>query len=98
MAQAQEEYKAKKERNLDISRIDGKYQAIYNDYEEDTKTIVLKNRLSGSDRHETNAKVFNKFYSNVELSSILVTKSVSTPWGILQSQKQVLAGKHFKHV
>ncbi|TDL61490.1 hypothetical protein E2R56_29245 [Rhodococcus qingshengii] len=42
MAQAQEEYKAKKERNLDISRIDGKYQAIYNDYEEDTKTIVDK--------------------------------------------------------
>lgn len=42
MAQAQEEYKAKKERNLDISRIDGKYQAIYNDYEEDTKTMVDK--------------------------------------------------------
>jgi hypothetical protein len=42
MAQAQEEYKAKKERNLDISRIDGKYQAIYNDYEEDTKTLVDK--------------------------------------------------------
>jgi hypothetical protein len=40
MAQAQEEYKAKKERNLDISRIDGKYRAIYNDYEEDTKTMV----------------------------------------------------------
>jgi hypothetical protein len=42
MAQAQEEYKAKKERNLDISRINGKYQAIYNDYEEDTKTMVDK--------------------------------------------------------
>jgi membrane protein involved in colicin uptake len=42
MTQAQEEYKAKKERNLDISRIDGKYQAIYNDYEEDTKTMVDK--------------------------------------------------------
>jgi hypothetical protein len=42
MAQAQEEYKAKKERNLDISRIGGKYQAIYNDYEEDTKTMVDK--------------------------------------------------------
>ncbi|MEH6993743.1 hypothetical protein V7075_13675 [Neobacillus drentensis] len=42
MTQAQEEYKAKKERNLDISRINGKYQAIYNDYEEDTKTMVDK--------------------------------------------------------
>jgi hypothetical protein len=40
MAQAQKEYKAKKERKLDISRIDGKYRAIYNDYEEDTKTMV----------------------------------------------------------
>ncbi|MEH6993742.1 Ig-like domain-containing protein [Neobacillus drentensis] len=83
---------------------------------------VLKNRLSGSDRHETNAKVFSKFYSNVELSSILVTKSetvnlvdaltagplaaklgspvllISTSWGLLQSQQQVLAGKQFKHV
>ena len=42
MAQAQEEYKAKKERKLDISRIDGKYRAIFNDYEEDTKTMVDK--------------------------------------------------------
>ena len=42
MTQAQEEYKAKKERNLDISRIDGKYQAIYNDYEEDARTMVDK--------------------------------------------------------
>jgi membrane protein involved in colicin uptake len=42
MTQAQEEYKAKKERDLDISRINGKYQAIYNDYEEDTKTMVDK--------------------------------------------------------
>ncbi|MCM3693163.1 Ig-like domain-containing protein [Neobacillus niacini] len=87
-----------------------------------TSANVLKNRIAGSNRHETNAKVFSKFYSNVELSSILVTKSetlnlvdaltagplaaklgspvllVSTPWGILQSQRQVLAGKHFKHV
>ncbi|MFP7298691.1 Ig-like domain-containing protein [Neobacillus niacini] len=87
-----------------------------------TSANVLKNRIAGTDRHETNAKVFSKFYSNVELSSILLTKSetlnlvdaltagplaaklgapvllVSTPWGILQSQRQVLNGKHFKDV
>ncbi|MCM3693162.1 hypothetical protein [Neobacillus niacini] len=42
MNEAQEEYKAKKERNLDFSRMEGKYRAIYNDYEEDTKTMVDK--------------------------------------------------------
>jgi putative cell wall-binding protein len=96
--------------------------SILNQIDKIASADVLKNRLSGSDRHETNAKVFSKFYSNVELSSILVTKSetvnlvdaltagplaaklgspvllVSSQWGLLQSQQQGLAGKHFKHV
>ena len=38
--QAQKEYKAKKERNQDVSRLEGKYLAIYNDYEQSTKTQV----------------------------------------------------------
>ncbi|WHZ02864.1 hypothetical protein QNH48_28760 [Neobacillus sp. YX16] len=40
IAQAQKEYKAKKERNQDVSRLEGKYLTIYNDYEESTKTQV----------------------------------------------------------
>lgn len=40
VAQAQKEYKVKKEKNMDLSRVEGKYRTIYNDYEEDTKTLV----------------------------------------------------------
>jgi hypothetical protein len=36
--QAKKEYQAKKDRNLDVSRLEGKYLAIYHDYEESTKT------------------------------------------------------------
>ncbi|MFP7298690.1 hypothetical protein [Neobacillus niacini] len=42
MNEMQEEYKAKKDRNLDHARMEGKYRAIYNDYEEDTKVMVDK--------------------------------------------------------
>lgn len=38
--QAQKEFKIKKESNQDVSRLEGKYLAIYNDYEESTKTQV----------------------------------------------------------
>ncbi|MEH7180580.1 hypothetical protein [Neobacillus vireti] len=38
--EAEKEYKVKKERNIDVSRLEGKYRAIYNDYEESTKTLV----------------------------------------------------------
>jgi hypothetical protein len=40
MAQAQKEYKAKKEMNQDVTRLEGKYRTIFNDFEEDTKTQV----------------------------------------------------------
>jgi putative cell wall-binding protein len=40
-----------------------------------TSGNVLANRLSGVNRHETNAKVISKFYPEAELSSILVAKS-----------------------
>lgn len=40
IAEAQKEYKVKKEGNIDVSRLEGKYVAIYNDYEETTKTLV----------------------------------------------------------
>lgn len=36
--QAQKEYQAKKDRNMDVSRLEGKYLAIYHDYEESTKS------------------------------------------------------------
>ncbi|MDR7079600.1 hypothetical protein J2Y03_004658 [Neobacillus niacini] len=38
--QAEKEFNAKKERNQDVSRLEGKYLAIYNDYEQSTKTQV----------------------------------------------------------
>jgi putative cell wall-binding protein len=96
--------------------------SILKTIDEITTGDVLNNRLSGTDRHETNAKVINKFYSEAKLDSILVTKSetenlvdaltagplaaklgspvllVSTSWGILEPQRQVLTGKHFKQV
>ena len=40
IVQAQKEYKVKKERNQDVSRLEGKYLAIYNDYEQRAKTQV----------------------------------------------------------
>jgi hypothetical protein len=40
LAQAEKEYKVKKEKNMDFSRVEEKYRSIYNDYEEDTKTQV----------------------------------------------------------
>jgi hypothetical protein len=40
IAQAQKEYKAKKENKMDVSRIEGKYLGILQDYEESTKTLV----------------------------------------------------------
>jgi putative cell wall-binding protein len=36
---------------------------------------VSKNRISGLNRHETNAKVISKFYPEAQLASILVAKS-----------------------
>ncbi|MDM5329800.1 hypothetical protein [Neobacillus sp. CF12] len=38
--QAKKEYQAKKDNNMDVSRLEGKYLAIYNDYEESTKSQV----------------------------------------------------------
>jgi hypothetical protein len=35
--EAKKEYQAKKDRNMDVSRLEGKYLAIYHDYEESTK-------------------------------------------------------------
>jgi putative cell wall-binding protein len=96
--------------------------SILKQIDEITTGDVLNNRLSGTDRHETNAKVLSKFYSGAKLESILVTKSetenlvdaltagplaaklgspvllLSTSWGILEPQRQVLEGKHFKQV
>ncbi|WHZ02784.1 Ig-like domain-containing protein [Neobacillus sp. YX16] len=49
--------------------------AIVSDIDKITSGNVLANRLSGLNRHETNAKVISKFYPEAELSSILVAKS-----------------------
>ncbi|WHZ02863.1 Ig-like domain-containing protein [Neobacillus sp. YX16] len=49
--------------------------SILNQVDEVTSADIRNNRLSGLTRHETNAKVISKFYSDAELSSILVTKS-----------------------
>jgi hypothetical protein len=38
--QAQKEFKIKKDSNQDVSRLEGKYLAIYNDYEKSIKTQV----------------------------------------------------------
>ena len=40
-----------------------------------TSSNVSLNRISGQNRHETNALVISKFYPDAELTSILVTKS-----------------------
>ncbi|MEG2058174.1 MAG: cell wall-binding repeat-containing protein, partial [Romboutsia sp.] len=39
-----------------------------------TSNNVLNNRVSGSDRQETNAKVIEKFYTSEKYSSVLITK------------------------
>ncbi|NYE05907.1 putative cell wall-binding protein [Bacillus niacini] len=96
--------------------------AIINQIDKITLANVLNNRISGTDRHETNAKVISKFYPEAHLNSILVAKSetlslvdaltagplaaklgspvvlVSSSYGLLSSQKQVLAGKHSKYI
>jgi putative cell wall-binding protein len=96
--------------------------SILNEIDKITSGNVLANRLSGVNRHETNAKVISKFYPEAELTSILLAKSeteslvdalaagplaaklgspvllVSSPYGILASQKQALAGKNSKYV
>jgi putative cell wall-binding protein len=83
---------------------------------------VQNNRISGQDRHETNANVIRQFFSETELQTILLAKSeteslvdalsagplaaklgspvllVSSSWGLVPAQKQVLAGKNSKHV
>jgi polyribonucleotide nucleotidyltransferase len=38
--QAEKEFHAKKERNQDVTRLEGKYIEIYNDYEQNTKTQI----------------------------------------------------------
>jgi putative cell wall-binding protein len=49
--------------------------AILNEIDKITSGNVLANRLSGVNRHETNAKVISKFYPEAELTSILLAKS-----------------------
>ncbi|WHZ02792.1 Ig-like domain-containing protein [Neobacillus sp. YX16] len=49
--------------------------AIVSEVDRITSGNVLTNRLSGLNRHETNAKVISKFYPEAELTSILVAKS-----------------------
>ncbi len=49
--------------------------AIVSDVDKIASGNVLANRLSGLNRHETNAKVISKFYPESELTSILVAKS-----------------------
>ncbi|MFP7297162.1 cell wall-binding repeat-containing protein [Neobacillus niacini] len=83
---------------------------------------VQNNRISGENRHETNANVIKQFFPETQLQSILMAKSeteslvdalsagplaaklgspvllVSSSWGLVSSQKQVVAGKNSKHV
>jgi putative cell wall-binding protein len=49
--------------------------AILSEMDKITSGNVLANRLSGVNRHETNAKVISKFYPEAELKSILLAKS-----------------------
>jgi putative cell wall-binding protein len=49
--------------------------SIVNEIDRITSGNVLTNRLSGQNRHETNAKVISKFYPDAELTSILLAKS-----------------------
>lgn len=52
--QAEKEFNAKKDRNQDVSRLEGKYLEIYNDYEQSTKTQV--DRIIASMQKEVIAK------------------------------------------
>ena len=44
-------------------------------HETDPENSVYKNRVSGNDRHQTNANVIKRFYTNEELEAVLVAKS-----------------------
>jgi hypothetical protein len=64
MAQAQKEYTTMKERDMDVSRIGGKYRAIYNDYEEDTKTLVdtiISNMQKEVMENNVNSNIGNEY-------------------------------------
>lgn len=52
--QAEKEFNAKKDRGQDVSRLEGKYLDIYNDYEQSTKTQV--DRIIASMQEEVIAK------------------------------------------
>lgn len=52
--------------------------SIVSEIDKITSRNVLTNRLSGQNRHETNAKVISKFYPDAELTSILLAKSETT--------------------
>ncbi|MFS0774789.1 hypothetical protein ABC255_01950 [Neobacillus sp. 3P2-tot-E-2] len=55
--QAEKEFSAKKDRNQDVTRLEGKYLEIYNDYEKSTKTQV--DRIIASMQKEVIAKDLN---------------------------------------
>jgi hypothetical protein len=55
--QAEKEFNAKKDRNQDVTRLEGKYLEIYNDYEQSTKTQV--DRIIASMQKEVIAKELN---------------------------------------
>ncbi|RDY25022.1 N-acetylmuramoyl-L-alanine amidase [Romboutsia maritimum] len=44
-------------------------------HENDPQNSIYNNRVSGKDRHETNANVMKRFYTNEELEAVLVAKS-----------------------
>ncbi|EQJ97948.1 N-acetylmuramoyl-L-alanine amidase family protein [Clostridioides difficile P51] len=48
---------------------------VINKVNEITKDSVTNNRVYGADRHETNANVIKKFYTDDELEAVLVAKS-----------------------
>jgi hypothetical protein len=56
--QAEKEFTAKKERNQDVTRLEGKYLDIYNDYEQSTKKQV--DRIIASMQKEVIAKDLNQ--------------------------------------
>ena len=55
--QAEKEFNAKKDRNQDVTRLEGKYLEIYYDYEQSTKTQV--DRIIASMQKEVIAKELN---------------------------------------
>ncbi|WP_139048328.1 cell wall-binding repeat-containing protein, partial [Clostridioides difficile] len=48
---------------------------VINKVNDITKDNVTNNRVYGADRHETNANVIKKFYTDDELEAVLVAKS-----------------------